>query len=91
MAFIKAISYYLPERVLTNAELVREFPEWSVDKVAQKVGVDSRHLAAGNETAGDMAEKAAKKLFEEYQIAPETIDFLMLCTQSPDYFLPSTA
>lgn len=91
MAFIKAISYYLPEKVVTNEELVKEFPEWSVDKVAQKVGVDSRHLAAENETAGDMAEKAARKLFEEYQINPKTIDFLMLCTQSPDYFLPSTA
>lgn len=91
MAFIKAISYYLPEKVVTNEELVKEFPEWSVDKVAQKVGVDSRHLAAENETAGDLAEKAARKLFEEYQIDPNTIDFLMLCTQSPDYFLPSTA
>lgn len=91
MAFIKAISYYLPERVVTNEELVQEFPEWSVEKVAQKVGVDSRHLAAPNETAGDMAEKAALKLFAEYQIDPKSIDFLMLCTQSPDYFLPSTA
>lgn len=91
MAYIKAISYYLPEKVVTNEELVKEFPEWSVDKVAQKVGVDSRHLAANNETAGDMAEKAAKKLFEEYTIDPQSIDFLMLCTQSPDYFLPSTA
>lgn len=91
MAYIKAISYYLPEKVVTNEELVKEFPEWSVDKVAQKVGVDSRHLAANNETAGDMAEKAAKKLFEEYAIDPQSIDFLMLCTQSPDYFLPSTA
>lgn len=91
MAFIKAISYYLPERVVTNEELVQEFPEWSVEKVAQKVGVNSRHLAAENETAGDLAEKAARKLFEEYQINPKTIDFLMLCTQSPDYFLPSTA
>ena len=91
MAFIKAISYYLPEKVVTNEELVKEFPEWSVDKVAQKVGVDSRHLAAEGETAGDMAEKAARKLFEEYRIDPSSIDFLMLCTQSPDYFLPSTA
>lgn len=91
MAFIKAISYYLPERVVTNEELVKEFPEWSVDKVAQKVGVDSRHLAAPNETAGDMAEKAARKLFEEYQVDPKSIDFLLLCTQSSDYFLPSTA
>ena len=91
MAFIKAISYYLPEKVITNEELVKEFPEWSVEKVAQKVGVDSRHLAAEDETAGDMAEKAARKLFKEYKIDPKTIDFLMLCTQSPDYFLPSTA
>lgn len=91
MVYIKAISYYLPEQVLTNEDLVKEFPEWSVDKVAQKVGVDSRHLAAENETAGDMAEKAARRLFEEYKIDPKTIDFLMLCTQSPDYFLPSTA
>lgn len=89
--YIKAISYYFPERVMTNEELVKEFPEWSVDKVAQKVGVDSRHLAAENETAGDMAEKAAFRLFEEYNINPKTIDFLMLCTQSPDYFLPSTS
>lgn len=91
MAFIKAISYYLPEKVVTNEELVKEFPEWSVDKVAQKVGVDLRHLAAVDETAGDMAEKAARSLFEEYQIDPKTIDFLLLCTQSSDYFLPSTA
>lgn len=91
MAYIKAISYYLPEKVVTNEELVKEFPEWSVDKVAQKVGVDSRHIAADNETAGDLAEKAAHRLFEEYDVDPKTIDFIMLCTQSPDYFLPSTA
>lgn len=91
MAFIKAISYYLPERLVTNEELLQEFPEWSVDKVAAKVGVNKRHLSGENETAGDLAEKAARKLFEEYNINPKSIDFLMLCTQSPDYFLPSTA
>ena len=53
MAYIKAISYYLPERAVSNEELVREFPEWSVEKVAQKVGVNTRHIAADNETAGD--------------------------------------
>lgn len=90
-AFIKAISYYLPERVVTNDELLKEFPEWSVDKVAAKVGVESRHLSAEDETAGDMAEKAARKLFDEYNINPKDIDFVMLCSQSPDHFLPSTA
>lgn len=90
-AYIKAISYYLPEKVLTNEDLVKEFPEWSVDKVASKVGVNNRHLADEKETAGDMAEKAALSLFKEYGISPSEIDFVMLCTQSPDYFLPSTA
>ena len=91
MAFIKAISYYLPDKVLTNEELVKEFPEWSVEKVAEKVGVNSRHIAAENETAGDMAEKAARKLFDEYNIAPSEVDFILFCSQSSDYFLPSTA
>lgn len=90
-AYIKAISYYLPEKVVTNSELVKEFPEWSVEKVAKKVGVNSRHVATLDETAGDMAEKAARKLFDEYDIDPQSIDFILLCTQSPDYHLPSTA
>ena len=91
MAYIKAISYYLPKKVVTNEELLKEFPEWSVDKVAKKVGVYSRHIAAEDETAGDMAEKAARKLFQEYSVNPKEIDFILLCTQSPDHFLPSTA
>ena len=85
-AYIKAISYYLPEQVVTNEDLVSEFPEWSVEKVAAKVGVNVRHVAAVGETAGDMAEKAAKKLFEEYSIDSKDIDFLLLCTQSSDYY-----
>lgn len=90
-AYIKAISYYLPKRVLSNEELLTLFPEWNSDKVAEKVGVQSRHLAAEGETPGDMAEKAARQLFYEHKIKPEEIDFVLLCTQSPDYFLPSTA
>ena len=91
MAFIKAISYYLPEKVISNEDLLMEFPEWSVDKIAKKVGVKTRHIASENETAGDLAEKAARKLFEENDIRPIDIDFVILCSQSSDYFLPSTA
>lgn len=91
MIYIKAVSLYLPKKVITNEDLVREFPEWSVEKVAKKVGVNSRHVAEENETAGDMAEKAALRLFKEYDIEPKSIDFILLCTQSPDYVLPSTA
>jgi len=90
-AYIKAISYYLPEKVVTNADLVKEFPEWTVEKVAGKVGVNQRHVAAENETASDMATKASEKLFAEHNIDRSTIDFVLLCTQSPDYFLPTSA
>ena len=90
-AYIKGISYYLPHEVITNEDLVKIFPEWSVEKVASKVGVNKRHIADKNETAGDLAEKAALKLFQEYNVSPTDIDFLMLCTQSSDYLLPSTA
>ena len=90
-AYIKAVSYYLPDRVVTNEQLVEEFPEWSVEKIAKKIGINERHIAADNETAGDMAFKAAEKLISENGIDRSEIDFVMLCTQSPDYFLPSTS
>ena len=90
-AYINAISYYLPEKVLTNEALVQEFPEWTVEKVAAKVGVTERHIAAENETAADMGVKASEKLFSEHSIDRNDIDFVLLCTQSPDYYLPTSA
>jgi len=67
-AYIKAISYYLPEKIITNDDLVKEFPEWTVDKIASKVGVVERHVVNDDETAVDLAVKAGKKLFEEHGI-----------------------
>ncbi|MDR3651957.1 MAG: ketoacyl-ACP synthase III [Paludibacter sp.] len=90
-AYIKAISYFLPEKIVTNADLVKEFPEWTVEKVAGKVGVHQRHIASEGETASDMATQAAEKLFTEHNIDRSTIDFVLLCTQSPDYYLPTSA
>jgi 3-oxoacyl-[acyl-carrier-protein] synthase-3 len=89
--FIKAISYYLPSKILSNEDLAKEFPEWSVDKIAIKIGISSRHISSVDETAGDMAENAVRLLFDEYSIEPSSVDFILLCTQSPDYFLPTTA
>jgi 3-oxoacyl-[acyl-carrier-protein] synthase-3 len=90
-AYIKAIDYYLPQRVVTNEALIQDFPEWSVDKIAAKVGVNKRHVADDNETATDLAIAAAKNLFNQQGIAKESIDYLLFCTQSPDYFLPASA
>lgn len=90
-AYIKAISYFLPEEVLTNEQLALQFPEWSVDKIHSKLGISSRHIAAKDETSLDMALKASEKLFEENDIDKSMIDYVILCTQSPDYFLPTSA
>ncbi len=91
MAFIKAISYYLPEQVLTNEQLVRDFPEWTVDQVAEKVGINERHISRNDETAADLAVNAAERLFNEHNIDRKRIDYLLFCTQSPDYVLPTSA
>lgn len=91
-AYIKAITYYLPERAVSNEELVAEFPEWTVEKVASKVGIRERRVAACGETAADMAVRAAERLFDENAaLSRSDIDFVLFCTQSPDYFLPTSA
>ena len=88
--FIKEIAYYLPERVVTNEDLVQEFPEWSVEKIADKVGVIERRIVV-EETATDLAVLAAERLFTQNVVRKEDIDFVLFCTQSPDYKLPSSA
>lgn len=90
-AYIKGIAYYLPEKVVTNEELVKQFPEWTVEKISKKVGISERHVTTEDETAGDMAVKAAEKLFADKGIDRSVVDFVLLCTQSPDYHLPSTS
>lgn len=89
-AYIKDIAYYLPAQVLTNEQIAAEFPEWSAEKVANKVGITERHIAAPDETATDMAYQAAERLFAQ-GVDRASIDFVLLCTQSGDYFLPSSA
>lgn len=90
-SFIKAISYYLPLFNMDNTLLEKDFPEWSIEKIAAKTGIKNRFIADINETSVDMGVKAAEKLFIEHSIDKNTIDFIILCTQSPDYFLPTSA
>ncbi len=91
-AYIKALTYYLPKTTVSNEELIKDFPEWTVEKIAEKVGVNTRHVASIDETAADLAVNAANKLFEENtEIEKDSIDFVLFCTQSPDYILPTSA
>ena len=90
-AAIGPIAVHLPERVETNEELEAEFPSWDMKLIGSKTGVARRHIAAPGECASDLGVKAAEKLFQQFDVDPRSIDFLLLCTQTPDYPLPTTA
>ena len=90
-AAVRAIDYHLPARVLGNEELVRKLPNWTAEKVEEKTRICTRYLAGENECASDLAVEAARKLFLQGICDPRDIDFLLFCTQSPDYLLPTTA
>lgn len=88
-ARIAAVEAYLPVQVLTNAELAAKYNRWEPEKIETKLGIRERHIAAADETAGDMAFRAAEKVLARQD--KQSVDMLVLCTQSPDYFLPSTS
>lgn len=90
-ARIQAVDYYLPEGELSNDDLSREFPEWTVDKISSKTGIRRRHIAAENEFTSDLAVGAGRALFARHGIAAEDVDYLIVCTQSPDFYMPTTA
>jgi len=80
VCYIKAIEYYLPENIVRNDE-----------KTKRKIGIEERRVADVTELASDLAIKAANKLFATEVVNRNEIDFLIYCTQSPDYILPSTS
>jgi 3-oxoacyl-[acyl-carrier-protein] synthase-3 len=88
-AKISKLDYYLPEIVIDNPQLEEEFPGWDSSRLEKKVGIKSRNVTAENETALDLARQAAKKVLKNYD--KKKINFLIFCTQSPDYFFPTSA
>ena len=88
-AKITNIEYYLPEKIITNDQLAKQFPDWSSEKIEKKVGIRERHIVKEDETALDLALIAGKKILNNYD--KDKIDFLLFCTQSPEYYLPSGA
>jgi 3-oxoacyl-[acyl-carrier-protein] synthase III len=82
------IEYSLPEKILTNEELAAIYTEWTVDKIFNKTGIKQRHVVKENECASDLAIESAKKILTKHNVQ---IDYIIYCSQSPDYILPSTA
>jgi len=90
-AEIGPIAVHLPDAVETNDDLQAEHPEWDIPQIFEKTGIAARHVAADDECSSDLGVAAAEKLFTEHDIDRESIDFLLFCTQTPDYPLPTTA
>ncbi len=90
-ASIGPIEIHLPEAVEDNDMLRAEFPRWNMDLIGKKTGIRSRHIAAPDQCASDLGVAAAEKLLTRHTIDRRSIDFLLFCTQTPDYPLPTTA
>lgn len=77
--------------MLGNEELADIFPEWPARKIQEKLGILERRLASEEETSADLAALAATKLLSRVECQRSEIDYLIFCTQTPDYILPTTA
>lgn len=89
-AKISATASYLPDKIMTNFDLekiVDTSDEWIYDRT----GIKERRIVAESESTSDLGAKAAKKLFEEYNISPDSIDLIICATFSPDQLFPATA
>ncbi len=90
-ASLAAVEFHLPKVVVGNEEIALLSPNWNPQKILDKTGIAERHVADINELSSDLAFHAAEKLFANGACTREEIDFVLFCTQSPDYLLPTTA
>ena len=90
-AVILGIGGYLPSRVVTNAELIRRFPEITEDYVYQVTGIRQRRWAAEGEKPSTMALAASLEAIRKAGIATKDIDAIIVATTTPDMAMPSTA
>jgi 3-oxoacyl-[acyl-carrier-protein] synthase-3 len=87
---IEKISTYLPENILTTQMLSEEFSDWPIERILKFTGVKQRHISHSNEYVSDMAVAASEKLFCS-GVDKNEIDYIILCTQTPDYMGPTIA
>ncbi len=89
---IKHISYYLPNQVLTNQDLVMLFPEKKEELIFKSFGIKQRHIRESQQTGSDLSYLAAANLFSEFPDFDKTkIDFLVFCTEGLDYKAPTSS
>lgn len=86
---ISRIATYLPERLVTNDDLATELGDWSAEKIYEKTGIRERRVAGPDQCSSDLVCRAAEKALAGYDRG--SVDFLLFCTQTPDYLLPTSA
>ena len=93
MAKILSVSKYLPENTLSNEELASLFPAWTAEKILDKTGIKTRHIADPEQGSEDLAIAAAEKLFDDKKISlqKKDIDTLIVVTQTPSQLIPSSS
>jgi 3-oxoacyl-[acyl-carrier-protein] synthase-3 len=87
---ITGVGSYVPERVLTNAELEKKV-DTSDEWITSRTGIKERRLAADNEFTSDMATRAAQRAMGKAGVTAEQIDLIIVATITPDMVFPSTA
>ncbi len=87
---IVATGSYLPERVVSNADL-KTTVETSDEWIVSRTGIEARHVAADDELTSDLAEKAARAAMAAGRVGAEDIDLIVVATTTPDMVFPSTA
>jgi len=86
---IKGVEFVFPKKSYSNDEIRIEHPDYDIGKFQSKVGISTRYRTDKNETGLDLAEIACNALLDRY---PDSkIDYILYCTSSPDYVLPTTA
>ncbi len=81
---------YLPEKILTNADL-EKMVETSDDWIVARTGIKERHIVAENEFSSDLAAKAAIQAMTAAGVSAQDIDLIIVATTTPDRVFPSTA
>jgi 3-oxoacyl-[acyl-carrier-protein] synthase III len=81
---------YVPERVLTNADL-EKLVDTSDEWIVTRTGISERHIAADDEATSDLAFHAAQRALEAARVDPVDVDMILVATATPDMFFPSTA
>ncbi|MGJ4997267.1 beta-ketoacyl-ACP synthase III [Bradyrhizobium sp. HKCCYLS3077] len=81
---------YLPQRVVTNAELASRI-ETSDEWIVQRTGIRERHVAADGEFTSHLAINAARAALAAADVDPQSIDLIVLGTSTPDNTFPATA